>query len=157
MVVILLTPRQRQLLSQVIEEFIQTAEPVSSKAMVSSGAFNVQSATIRNEMADLEDMGFLAQLHTSGGRVPTAQAYRLYVNDLVASEGINIAHPLRRRIDEALAEADLNDPESINKTLARLVGQLSSNLVIANVTEQEDAYKFGLSNLLAFPKFPRYK
>lgn len=153
MTVLLLTPRQRQLLGRVIDEFIQTAEPVSSKAIVSSGVFDVQSATIRNEMAGLEDMGFLAQLHTSGGRVPTAQAYRLYVNDLVAQEGINIPHPLRRRIDEALAEADLSDPESINKTLARLVGQLSSNLVIANMSEREDAYKFGLSNLLAFPEF----
>ena len=153
MTVILLTPRQRQLLSRVIEEYIQTAEPVSSKAIVSSGAFDVQSATIRNEMADLEDMGFLAQLHTSGGRVPTPLAYRLYVNDLVANEGVNITHNLRRRVDEALGEADLNDPEAINKTLARLIGQLSNNLVIANITEQEDAYKFGLSNLLAFPEF----
>lgn len=153
MTVLLLTPRQLQLLNRVIEEFIQTAEPVSSKAMVSSGAFDVQSATIRNEMSDLEEMGFLAQLHTSGGRVPTAQAYRMYVNALVASEGVNISHSLRRRIDEALAEADLHDPETINKTLARLIGQLSNNLVIANITEQEDAYKFGLSNLLAFPEF----
>jgi transcriptional regulator of heat shock response len=153
MTVILLTPRQRQLLSRVIEEYIQTAEPVSSKAIVSSGAFDVQSATIRNEMADLEDMGFLAQLHTSGGRVPTPLAYRLYVNDLVANEGVDISHALRRRVDEALAEADLHNPEAINKTLARLIGQLSNNLVIANITEQDDAYKFGLSNLLAFPEF----
>ena len=72
--VILLTPRQVQLLYRVIEEYVTTAEPVSSKTIASGGQFDVRSATIRNEMADLEDVGLLAQLHTSGGRVPTAKA-----------------------------------------------------------------------------------
>lgn len=147
------TPRQAQLLGKIIEEYIETAEPVSSKTIASSGAFDVRSATIRNEMADLEDMGYLAQLHTSGGRVPTARAYRLYVNDLVAREGISIGHAMRRKVDEALNEADLRDPEAVNKTLARLVGQLSGNLAMTKMSEREDAYKFGLSNMLGFPEF----
>jgi heat-inducible transcriptional repressor len=151
--VYLLTPRQGQLLNRVIEEYIATAEPVSSKALVSSGQFDVRSATIRNELADLEDAGLLAQLHTSGGRVPTARAYRLYVNGLVANEGLNLSHPLRRRLDESLQNADLKDPEAVSRTLARIVGELSGNLVMANMSEREDAYKVGLSNMLAFPEF----
>ena len=151
--VILLTPRQTQLLNRVIEEYIETAEPVSSKALESSGKFDVRSATIRNEMADLEDVGLLAQLHTSGGRVPTARAYRLYVNGLVAHEGLNLSHSLRVRLDEALRSADLKDPEAVNRTLARIVGELSGNLVMANMSEREDAYKVGLSNMLVFPEF----
>jgi len=151
--VYLLTPRQAQLLNRVIEEYIATAEPVSSKAIASSGAFPVRSATIRNEMADLEDAGLLAQLHTSGGRVPTAKAYRLYVNNLAAREGISIGTALRHKMDEALQETDLKDPEAVNKTLARVVGQLSGNLVMAKTSEREDAYKFGLSNLLQSPEF----
>lgn len=151
---ILLTGRQVQLLNRVIEEYIETAEPVSSKTIASSGAFDVRSATIRGEMSDLEDMGFLAQLHTSGGRVPTPRAYRLYVNDLVAREGVPvISHTLRRKIDEALNEADLKDPESVNKTLARLIGQLSGHLAMAQTSECADAYKVGLTNMLAFPEF----
>lgn len=150
---ILLTPRQIQLLNRVIEEYITTAEPVSSKALASSGQFAVRSATLRNEMADLEDVGLLAQLHTSGGRVPTARAYRLYVNGLVATDGLTLNHPLRRRLDEALQSADLKDPEAVNRTLARIVGELSGNLVMANTSEREDAYKVGLSNMLAFPEF----
>jgi len=149
----LLTDRQVQLLNRVIEEYIQTAEPVSSKAIVDSGHFDVRSATIRNEMSDLEDAGLLAQRHTSGGRIPTARAYRLYVNDLVSREGIEITTAARRRIDEALNETDLKDPEAINRTLARLVGELSGNLVMANMSEHEDAYKVGLSNMLNFPEF----
>ena len=151
--VILLTPRQVQLLNRIIEEYVTTAEPVSSKTIASSGQFDVRSATIRNEMADLEDAGLLAQLHTSGGRVPTAKAYRLYVNALVASEGLAISHAMRRRLDEALQDADLKDPEAVNKTLARIVGELSGNLVMANMSEREDAYKVGLSNMLTFPEF----
>jgi len=151
--VVLLTPRQVQLLNRVIEEYIATAEPVSSKSLASSGQFDVRSATIRNEMADLEDAGLLAQLHTSGGRVPTARAYRLYVNSLVANRELTLGMALRRRLDDALREVDLKDPETINRTLARIVGELSGNLVMANMSEREDAYKVGLSNMLAFPEF----
>jgi heat-inducible transcriptional repressor len=147
------THRQRLLLWQVIDQHIQTGEPVSSKAIESSGHFDVRSATIRNEMSDLEEMGFLEQRHTSGGRVPTALAYRLYVNDLVAAEGVAIGHAIRQRVDEALNETDLRDADALNRTLARLIGQLSSNLVIANTSEREDAYKFGLSNLMNIPEF----
>ncbi len=153
MVVRLLTPRQHQLLWRVIDQHIETGEPVSSKAIESSGQFDVRSATIRNEMSDLEDMGFLEQLHTSGGRVPTALAYRLYVNDLVAAEGITIGQALRHRVDGALNDTDMSDAEALNRTLARLVGELSSNLVIANTSERQDAYKFGLSNLMAIAEF----
>ncbi|HXV27187.1 MAG TPA: hypothetical protein VD862_04160 [Candidatus Paceibacterota bacterium] len=149
----LLTERQHRLVNKVIEEYIRTAEPVSSKLIASSGYFDVQSATIRNEMADLEENGFLAQLHTSGGRVPTAKAYRLYVDMLLSHEGVTINHAARRRMDEMLAEADLGDPEAVNKVLARTVGQLSGALVMASMSEHPDAYKFGLSNLLAFPEF----
>ena len=151
--VILLTPRQVQLLNRVIEEYITTAEPVSSKTIESGGQFDVRSATIRNEMADLEDVGLLAQLHTSGGRVPTAKAYRMYVNALIANEGLAINHAMRRRVDDALQTSELKDPETVNRTLARIVGELSGNLVMANMSEREDAYKVGLSNMLLFPEF----
>ncbi|HUO75585.1 MAG TPA: hypothetical protein VMU12_01540 [Candidatus Paceibacterota bacterium] len=151
--VILLTPRQVQLLNRVIEEYIATAEPVSSKTIESGGQFDVRSATIRNEMADMEDVGLLAQLHTSGGRVPTAKAYRLYVNSLIANEGLAVSHAMRRRVDEALQGIDHKDPETVNKTLARIIGELSGNLVMANMSEREDAYKVGLSNMLTFPEF----
>jgi len=159
----LLTPRQRKLIGCVIEEHIRTAEPVSSGAVAASGFFDVQSATIRNEMADLEEAGLLAQLHTSGGRVPTARAYRLYVDDLLLCEGVVISHTARRCLNEAFEDADLEDPEHINKALARTIGQLTGALIMASMDEdvapgeprrwREDAYKVGLSNLLNLPEF----
>jgi|GEM_PF-3976478 len=152
----LLTPRQIQLVSKVIEEFIETAEPVSSKALAASGSFMVRSATIRNEMGDLEHMGYLEQLHTSGGRVPTAQAYRLYVNTLIAHEGVTLSLAYRRRIEQAVAETNPSDPEELNKILARVVGQISGALVMANVSQQPESYKFGLSQLMSAPEFREY-
>lgn len=148
-----LTQRQQDLVYRVIEEYIKTAEPVSSGTIAKSGHFDVQSATIRNEMAELEDSGYLQQLHTSGGRVPTARAYRLYVDEMLGREGVSISHAARRRIEEALADADMREPEQINKVLARVVGQLSDTLVMASISEYPDAYKVGLSNLLSSPEF----
>ena len=149
----LLSLRQHALLWRVIDQYIETGEPVSSKALATSGAFEVRSATIRNEMADLEDMGFLEQLHTSGGRVPTARAYRLYVNDLVEHEGVNISHAARRKIDEALSETNPRDPEAVSKTLAQLVGELSHNLVMANSHARPQPYTVGIASLMQIPEF----
>lgn len=149
----MLTTRQHDLVCRVIDEYITSAEPVSSGTIAKSGHFDVRSATIRNEMAELEDAGYLVQLHTSGGRVPTARAYRLYVDDMLSREGISISHPARRRIEEALADADMRDPMQINKVLARVVGQLSDTLVMASIRENPDPYKVGLSNLLSSPEF----
>jgi heat-inducible transcriptional repressor len=148
-----LTPRQQRLVTKVIEEHIRTAEPVSSKMIAMTGYFDVRSATIRNEMSDLEEAGYLQQLHTSGGRVPTALAYRLYVDELVAREGASISHAWKRRLDDALVNAHSDDAESVNRILARTVGQLSGSLVMASAEEREDTYKVGLSNLLSFPEF----
>jgi len=148
-----LTPRQYALLWQVIDRYIETGEPVSSKALATSGAFDVRSATIRNELAEMEHSGYLQQLHTSGGRVPTARAYRAYVNGLVASEGVAIGTAARRRIDEALNDTDLKDAEAVNRTFAKIVGQISQNLVLANTQARPQPYTVGLSTMVLFPEF----
>ena len=78
-----LTDRKRRILRAIIETYIATAEPVGSKMVAERAGLDVSSATIRNEMADLTDMGLLEQPHTSAGRVPSAAGYRLYVNCLL--------------------------------------------------------------------------
>jgi heat-inducible transcriptional repressor len=150
---LVLTPRQYALLWQVIDKYIETGEPVSSKALATSGAFEVGSATIRNELAEMEEGGYLEQLHTSGGRVPTARAYRAYVNGLIASEGVAIGVATRRRIDEALNDINLRDAELVNRTLAKIVGQISQNLVLANMESRPQPYTVGLSGMMLFPEF----
>lgn len=78
-----LSPRSRQILEAVVEDYIATAEPVGSCAVARRHALTLSSATVRNVMADLEELGLLTSPHTSAGRVPTEKAYRLYVDSLI--------------------------------------------------------------------------
>ena len=79
-----LTPRKKQILKAVVEAHIAAGEPVGSKFLVQSNLLSCSSATIRNEMAELEEMGYLEQPHTSAGRVPSELGYRFYVDSLLA-------------------------------------------------------------------------
>ena len=78
-----LSERKRKILQAVIDEYIGTAEPVGSRAISKNSGMDLSSATIRNEMADLEEMGYLIQPHTSAGRIPSDEGYRFYVNSLM--------------------------------------------------------------------------
>ena len=80
------TGRQIKLLDFIIREHVKTAKPVGSVLIAKKAGFKVSSATLRNEMGALEKAGYLAQLHTSGGRVPTDKAYRYYVNSLLETK-----------------------------------------------------------------------
>ena len=77
-----LTDRKKQILKVVVEDYVRTAEPVGSKAIAAEMG-GVSSATIRNELSDLTELGYLEQPHTSAGRVPSPKGYRLYVNELM--------------------------------------------------------------------------
>lgn len=79
----LLDDRKLKILQAIIDDYISTAEPVGSRTIAKKHELGLSSATIRNEMADLEDMGFLEQPHTSAGRVPSDKGYRLYVDQLM--------------------------------------------------------------------------
>jgi len=80
-----LTERQRQILESIIKDYVSTAEPVGSRAMVRKHGLSISAATVRNEMADLEEMGYLEQPHTSAGRIPSEQGFRYYVDYMMES------------------------------------------------------------------------
>lgn len=86
-----LTDRKKQILKAVVEDYISTAEPVGSKAIATQMGGSVSSATIRNELADLVELGYLEQPHTSAGRVPAPKGYRLYVNELMERQKLSVA------------------------------------------------------------------
>lgn len=102
-----LSDRKKKILQAVVDEYIDTAEPVGSKTIASNSDLGISSATIRNEMAELETMGLLEQPHTSAGRVPSSAGYRLYVDELMQ----------RHRLT-------LEETEAINQTLRARVRQL---------------------------------
>lgn len=86
-----LTERKKQILKVVVEDYIQTAEPVGSKTIAAEMGGSVSSATIRNELADLVELGYLEQPHTSAGRIPSPRGYRLYVNELMEKQKLSLA------------------------------------------------------------------
>lgn len=109
-----LSERKKKILRAVIESYVQTAEPIGSKAVADLAKLNVSSATIRNDMADLEEQGYLEQPHTSAGRIPSPKGYRLYVNELMdeyklsmqETERINAAlHMRMKALDKVIDEA----------------------------------------------------
>ncbi len=102
-----LSDRKKKILRTVIDRYIETAEPVGSKAVLADCGLSVSSATIRNEMADLEELGLLEQPHTSAGRIPTALGYRIYVNELMAQHRLSV-----------------EETEQINQGLRRQMQQL---------------------------------
>ncbi len=85
-----ISERKKRILAAVVDEYISTAEPVGSKLIAQKSGLSVSSATIRNELAELTSMGYLEQPHTSAGRVPTAQGYRMYVNELMDRHRLSI-------------------------------------------------------------------
>jgi len=95
-----LTERKKRILRAIVETYIATAEPVGSKAVAEKAGLDVSSATIRNEMADLTELGYLEQPHTSAGRIPSAAGYRLYVNELMDRQQLTLQET--ERINAAL-------------------------------------------------------
>ncbi len=81
-----LDQRKKQILYAVIKTYLDTGEPVGSRTLSKYESLNVSPATIRNEMADLEELGYLMQPHTSAGRIPSDKGYRFYVDQLLADE-----------------------------------------------------------------------
>ncbi len=95
-----LSDRKKRILRAIVETYIATADPVGSKAVAERAGLDVSSATIRNEMADLTDLGLLEQPHTSAGRIPSPAGYRLYVNELMDQHQLTIQET--ERINQAL-------------------------------------------------------
>ena len=144
-----ITERQKRILSQIIEEYAETASPVGSVMMAK--LFDVSPATIRAEMARLEALGLIAQPHTSAGRVPTDAGYRFYVNNLEKTEEMidpaldRSAHVLEVRVS-AQSRADA----AIRGAVDSLV-ELTGNLGLATIDGQ--LYLSGISSLFTQPEF----
>lgn len=101
-----LDERKKMILKAIVDDYIETAEPVGSKTLVSRHQLPVSSATIRNEMADLEEMGYLEQPHTSAGRIPSDLGYRTYVDNLMEVEALpdEQARTIRTVLKENMSE-----------------------------------------------------
>ena len=115
-----LTERKKKVLRSVVDLYIRTAEPVGSKAITELPDMKYSSATIRNEMADLTEMGYLEQPHTSAGRIPSAAGYRLYVDELMLDYRLSMdeTHSINMAIEEKMQRVD-----KLVEKVAKLVSQ----------------------------------
>lgn len=147
----MLTNRQDKLLNFLIKEYVKTAKPVGSASIARKGNFNLSSATLRSEMYEIEKAGYLSQLHTSGGRVPTDKAYRYFVNNLIQNDDFELASDEKRKINTAVNSTA--NPRLLNQNIAKTLSGLSDNVVITKILDDSDFYKIGLASLVEFPEF----
>ena len=135
-----LTERKLKILQAIIRDYVKSAEPVGSRTLSKRFDLGISPATIRNEMSDLEEMGFLTHPHTSAGRVPSDKAYRLYVNNLMEKHELSKAE--KNLIAERL-RADINEFDQTIKHAARLLSEITNLTSFAMTPSQtEDTLKF---------------
>jgi heat-inducible transcriptional repressor len=143
----MLTTRQEKLLAAIIEEYAEVAAPVGSSLLAK--AFEVSSATIRAEMAELERNGYIKQPHTSAGRIPTDKGYRHYVNTVQDQQSVEPSKREQRALSARVNSSTASE-QTIRNAVETLV-DLTSNLGLATIGDQ--LYMSGLSNLFGQPEF----
>ena len=136
----MLTDRQSQILNTIVDEYINTATPVSSGVVFDGGDFDVSCPTIRNEMAELTDMGFLIQPHTSAGRVPTEQGYRFFVDVII---DYRKRKPKASKVREGSKVMDK----------AREISDKTNDLVIVIDEENGEVKYLGMKKVFENPEF----
>ncbi len=130
------TERKMKILEAVVEAYIKTGDPIGSKAICDVLDFNVSSATVRNDMAELSNLGLLAQPHTSSGRVPTELGYRVYIDDLM--KHVSLSRRERTAIKNAL-ELHADTPEELLGTAAEILSKITGCAAIAASPPGENA------------------
>ncbi|MBP5993760.1 MAG: hypothetical protein KA731_02520 [Candidatus Moranbacteria bacterium] len=142
--------RQRQVLSAIVELYTKTAIPVGSQALLEHFQFPVSSATLRNDMVELETQGYLYQPHTSAGRIPTDMGYRFYVEEMMGDE--DLSREDQRRLQKELLIMKAKQART-GRSTARLLSALSGNLAVSGLIDKEEFYDFGMKELMEKPEF----
>lgn len=146
-------PRKLQVFKSIIEHFIETAQPVGSRAIIINYHINVSPATVRNDMVYLEKEGLISQPYTSAGRIPTTEGYRLYVDEianknLVRKKALQHLANIRKAYEERKAKQKIYDAVS-------LLAQAVNNISFATLPENNRTFYLGLSQTLKQPEFQR--
>ena len=145
----MLNERKRRILQLIIEDYISTAEPVGSRAISRKHEMGLSSATIRNEMSDLEDMGYLEQPHTSSGRVPSALGYRLYVDSLLSPEKVT-EHEIA--LIQSWFQVKARKLDEVFRVTAKILSRISKNISIVR-TQEEKSCQFKYVRFLPLDVF----
>lgn len=145
-----ITDRQTDILNKTIQEYITSAQPISSQLLEKKYHFDICPATIRTEMQMLTEKGFLFQPHTSAGRIPTDKGYRFFVDELI-KEG-TFEKDFDFEIDD-LIEKETKDTFRFIQTLTKNLASLSSNLAMGYLADEKVLWKEGWEEVLEEPEF----
>ena len=135
--------RQLEILRAIVDEYVATEEPVGSKVIAERHGLGVSPATIRNDMAVLEDAGLIKQPHTSAGRIPTNSGYRLFVDKL--AEVKPLSAPERRAIEKFLDGA--NNLDEVLTRSAKLLAQITKQVAVIQYPSEDKVLLSGTANL----------
>jgi len=135
--------RQLEILRAIVDEYVATQEPVGSKVIAERHPLGVSPATIRNDMAILEDAGLITQPHTSAGRIPTNTGYRLFVDKLAEVKPLSTAE--RRAIETFLSSS--HDREDLFIRTAKLLAQLTKQVAVIQYPDENKVVLAGTANL----------
>jgi len=144
----MISERKKFLLETIIKEYVKTATPVSSGMLVDKYKLDISPATVRNEMMELEDEGYIYQPHTSSGRIPTEAAYELFIanfKEMKKKKGL-------RETETKLLNNLFKSDEAAYKATAKAIAELSGTAVFW-AFHKNDLYYTGLSNLFAQQEF----
>lgn len=130
-----LSERKKKILQYVVDDYITTAQPVSSKNITEKYMTDISSATIRSELAGLEEMGYLSQPHTSSGRVPSIEAYKLYVNELMDKSKLSVKEI--STIKNAFKD-HTDNLESVVKNAVKVISELTDYTSVAYTHHSEN-------------------
>ena len=144
-----MTERQERILKDVIVEYIDSARPISSQSIEKKHGFDFCSATIRHEMQQLTELGFLYQPHVSAGRIPTDKAYRFFVKDLLKKEKSTQKESLEIK---KILEDEKQDILNFTNSLLKFLTEKSLSLVTINLLEEEFFWKDGWGGILREPE-----
>src|SRR3989338_7407523 len=140
--------RKQKILATIVKEYSETANPVGSKELVQKYHFKESSATIRNEMAELEKLGFIYQPHKSAGRVPTDKGYRYFVNELMRR--FELSEKERRLLKTELIKLHVQH-EQLGRSISNLLSKVSGQAAFVLLPNQSSAT--GLSQIIGDPEF----
>jgi transcriptional regulator of heat shock response len=144
-----LTQRQAKILAAIVKLNCETGQPVASRDLVEKYDFGISSATIRNEMADLEDLGYIHQPHTSAGRVPTDEGFRYFVNQLMDKVKLTLRE--QETLRQEIIKLQMVNAE-IGRRLAKMLSSHTAQASFAILPEEVSAV--GLSNILDNNQLP---
>ena len=127
-----LSDRKIQILQAIINDYIETAEPVGSRTIAKKDNLGISSATIRNEMSDLEEMGLILQPHASSGRIPSDMGYRLYVDHLMQQKELK---PEEKKYLQSVVARDINQIDYLMDILLRFI-RVGEHMLMAMVLKE---------------------